>query len=145
MIVQRRGAPTREPVQQRLALRRGIRQPRLGAPLLLARRLIVVEYRAAHLAYSLAFVRQHRVQVAARASPMGQAVTPDQRRCIGHGMARQRGRQGQRFFQTRLPCVEPLLEVCARLAAACVIQPGGGLAPLHRPGRGVPPGAFLGR
>ncbi len=49
---------------------------------------------------------------------MGQAVTPDQRRCIGNLVARQRVRHRQRFVETRLTFVQESLEVFARLTAA---------------------------
>ena len=78
MLVDLRVEPPFEPVHQRSALRLVIRQARLGAQLLLAGLLVVVEDRAEHLEDHLAFVRKHLCEVAELAPPMGQAVTPDQ-------------------------------------------------------------------
>ena len=132
MLVHLLVEPTLEPVHQRLALRLVIRQTRLGAQLLLARLLVVVEHLADHLEYSLAFVRKPLCQVAELAPTMGQAVTPEHRRFISYLIARQCVRHGQRFGQTRLAFVQQPLEVFTRVLAAGIIQNRGVLPHLYR-------------
>jgi len=136
--------PRFESGHQRLALRLVIRQARFGTQWRDACLLVVLADLAAHLEHPLACVRKDRCQVAQLAPTLRQAVTPHHHCVIGHRMARQRVRHGQRFGQTQRPFGQQPLAVVARVLAAGIIQNRGVLPHLYHSGRGVQPGALAG-